>query len=193
MGLHWTVQTRKDLVPTGRDDRQTVSAPGYRALVRPDTGQVMSIVSTTYRVAENEWVVRALERLCGRPGEREPVIAVAGYGRDGERTVFAGRVAESRDRAVRLLAYNTHGGEGAVRFQLVEVGRQERATFVLDSAHAAFSIPHVGDVEDRHPHPLTDHRDEAKSCPGPSGPGQDFRPPPVPGLTWGLSACGPRP
>lgn len=149
-GLQWPVEEREVLVPIKRrDEWEATPVRGYKALVRPDTEQVMSVVTTSYSVAENEWVALALQQFCSRLGEREPIVAAASFGRDAERTMFAGRVSGNEGEALCVLAYNTHGGEGAVRFQLVEVNRHERTTFILDSAHASLSIPHVGDMEDR--------------------------------------------
>ncbi|MDX3097719.1 hypothetical protein PV417_24780 [Streptomyces sp. ME19-03-3] len=158
--LDWTVEARDILAPIGHGNRQATQIRGYRALVRPDTEQVMSVVTSAYSVAENEWVVLALERLCQRFGKREPILAIASFGHDAERTMFAGFVKGDQDEALCLLAYNTHGGEGAVRFQLVEVSRSDKSTFVLDSAHASLSIPHVGRVQDRLMEVSSPDRDE---------------------------------
>lgn len=111
-----------------RDEWEANPVPGYKALVRPDTEQVMSVVTTSYSVAENEWVALALQQFCSRLGEQKPIIAAASFGRDAERTMFAGRVSANEEEALCVLAYNTHGGEGAVCFQLVEVHRHQRTT-----------------------------------------------------------------
>lgn len=148
-GLHWSVEQRDALVRIGHGERQPTKTRGYQALVRPDTEQVMSIVTTGYSVAENRWVACALEQFSARLAGPEPFLAAVSFGRDAERTMFAARVAGNGDQATCLLAYNSHGGEGAVRFQLVEVDRHTGTTYVLGSDHAAYTVAHVGDVQER--------------------------------------------
>lgn len=159
-GLNWRVHGREVLVPARprQDDELDLfasdrpglaEARGYRALVRPDTEEIMAVVTAAYRVAENRWVAEALEDLSSRLEAGPPVIAATSHGREHERTLFVGRVTATPDEALCLLAYNTHGGEGAVRFQLAEANRRTGTTYVLDSEHAAMAIPHVGDLEDR--------------------------------------------
>ncbi|MGW3246528.1 hypothetical protein [Streptomyces sp. NPDC001070] len=160
-GLQWPVEEREVLVPIKRRGERTATpVRGLRALVRPDTEQVMSVVTTAYRVAENEWVALALQQFCSRLGEQEPIIAAASFGRNAESTIFAGRVSGNAEEAICILAYNTHGGEGAVRFQLVEVSKHQKTTFILDSAHASLSVAHVGRVQDRLMYDSSPDRDE---------------------------------
>ncbi|WP_406515643.1 hypothetical protein OH809_25290 [Streptomyces sp. NBC_00873] len=160
-GLHWPVEEREVLVPIKRrGERKATPVRGYKALVRPDTEQVMSVVTTSYSVAENEWVALALQQFCSRLGEQKPIIAATSFGRDAERTMFAGRVSGNEEEALCVIAYNTHGGEGAVCFQLVEVHKRQRTTFILDSAHASLSIAHVGRMQYRLMHASSPDRDE---------------------------------
>lgn len=148
IGMHWPVHEREVLAPTGHQERQPTPVRGYRALVRPDTEHVMSVVTTGYSPADNLWVADTLQRFASRLGNTEPIIAAASFGRDNERTLFASRVTATRDDALCLLAYNSHGGEGAIKFQLVEVDRLQQATYVLDSPHATRTFAHVGDIEE---------------------------------------------
>ena len=147
--LNWPVMRRKVFVPAGPGLSQETEASHYKALVRPDTEEVMSVVTSAYSVAENHWVAAATEHFASRLEHRPSMIAAVGFGRSGERTLFAARVTGDGDDAVCLLAYNTHGGEGAVKFQLVEVDRRLGVTYVLDSPYATQSFPHVGDLEER--------------------------------------------
>lgn len=147
--LAWSVDRREVVIPPGEGLTKFTAANHYRALVRPDTQQIMSVVTSHYVVAENRWVARATEMFAQRIEQRPSMIAAVGSGRDGERSLFAARVSGDNDRAICLLAYNTHGGEGAVRFQLIECDRRTGTTYVLDSSHASISFPHVGDIEDR--------------------------------------------
>lgn len=59
------------------------------------------------------------------------------------------RVKGDDARATVLLAYNTHGGEGAVRFQLVQADHASGAVLVPDLPHASLSVPHVGNVKEQ--------------------------------------------
>jgi hypothetical protein len=147
--LAWPVIRSEVFVPAGPGVPEATQAQHYRALVRPDTGQIMSVVTTAYSVAENRWVAEAVEAYARRIENRPPMVAAVGFGRDGERTLFAARVTGDENKALCLLGYNTHGGEGAVRLQLVEADRRAGAVYVLDSSHASASFPHIGDLEDR--------------------------------------------
>jgi hypothetical protein len=147
-GLDWRVEPRKVLTTVG-DDRMLVPVRGYRALVRPDSSTVMSVVTSAYRVAENESVAWAAVALGRRfdPGAR--LVAAAGFGRSDERALFVVRLRAVGATTLLLLAHNTHGGEGAVRFQLVEADREVSAILAPDSRHATMSVPHVGDMDER--------------------------------------------
>ncbi len=147
--LRWRVDERAVLVPSPGRGAEPVKADHYKALVRPDTDEVMSVVSSTYRVAENDWVSDAALMLARQTDRESALVGVAGFGRTNERTIFAVRVRASEHDALVLLAYNTHGGEGAVRFQLVEADRRTRTVLTPDVPHASASVPHVGDVEKR--------------------------------------------
>lgn len=147
--LDWPVIRREVVVPSGPGLREPSEARHYKALVRPDTAEVMSVVTNLYSVAENEWVATATEHFAGCVEQGPSLLGAVGFGRCGERTMFAARVLGGEDRAVCLLSYNTHGGEGAVKFQVVEVERLAGVTCVLDSPHATLSLPHVGDLRDR--------------------------------------------
>jgi hypothetical protein len=146
--LDWRVDHREVLTPLG-DPWAPTPIRGYEALVRPGPDSVMSVVTSAYRVAENEWVARAALALGLRFDPGAVLVAAAGFGRTGERTLFVVRVRELETTTLILLAHNTHGGEGAVRFQLVEADRSVSAILAPDSRHATLSIPHVGDVEER--------------------------------------------
>jgi len=146
--LDWRVEPREVLTTVG-DGPRPVPVPGYRALVRPDTGTVMSVVTSAYRVADNESVARAAVALGRRFESGARLVAAAGFGRSDERTLFVVRVRVVGATTLLLLAHNTHGGEGAVRFQLVEADREVRAILAPDSRHATLSIPHIGDVDER--------------------------------------------
>lgn len=145
-GLDWPVQRREVLTPSRG---HTVPVPGYDALVRPDSETVMSVVTSAYRVAENESVARAALTVARRFDSKAVLVAAAGFGRTRERTLFVVRVRETESTTLILLAHNTHGGEGAVRFQLLEADRDVSAILAPESRHATLSIPHVGDVEER--------------------------------------------
>lgn len=146
-GLAWEVDRRPVMVPTA--EGSLAPARDYRALVRPDTDQVMTVVTTAYRVAENRWVAGAALALAGQADRSAALIGAAGFGRTGERTLFVVRVRATEDDALMLLAYNSHGGEGAVRFRLVEADRRNGTVLAPDVPHAAVSVPHVGRVEER--------------------------------------------
>lgn len=148
-GLAWSVRCREVIVPVGPGMSVERQASHYRALVRPDNEQIMSVVTSHYSVAENDWVATAAESLARRANGMPSLISAVGFGREGERTMFAARIAGGSEQATCLLAFNTHGGEGSVRFQIVEADRRTGTTYVLDDPNATASFPHVGDVRDR--------------------------------------------
>lgn len=146
--LDWPVQSRPVLTPdeSGFSPREI---PGYRALVRPDENRVMSVVTSSYRVAENQSVAQAAIEVGRQFDQSAALVGAAGFGRSLERSIFIVRVHGTADTALVLLAYNSHGGEGAVRFQLVEADRNAGTVLTPDTGHASISIPHVGDMEER--------------------------------------------
>ncbi|MDK3256998.1 hypothetical protein [Blastococcus capsensis] len=135
------------LVPDA--DGEPGAARGYRALVRPDTDKVMSVVTSAYRVADNFWVARAAVMLASQLERSAALVGACSFGRNDERTVFVVRARASNDRALLVLVYNSHGGEGAVRFFVAEADRTAGTLLTPDVPHAAVSVPHVGDMEER--------------------------------------------
>lgn len=148
-GLDWPVQSRPVLTPNDDDGFPPMEVPGYQALVRPDENRVMSVVTSSYRVAENRAVVRAAVAVGRQFDQSAALVGAAGFGRSRERSIFIVRVHGTAHRALVLLAYNSHGGEGAVRFQLVEADRDAGTVLTPDTGHASISIPHVGDMKER--------------------------------------------
>lgn len=146
-GLHWPVMRREMVVPASPGLTPDIQVKHYYALVRPDTEQVMSVVTSAYAPAENQWVAEAVENYASRIHPQSPMIAAVGFGRTGDRTLFAARVTGDDHDAICLLAYNSHGGEGAIRFQLVEVDRERQITCVLDTRHASRTFAHLGDLQ----------------------------------------------
>ncbi|WP_141282389.1 hypothetical protein [Pseudonocardia hydrocarbonoxydans] len=146
--LDWPVQSRPVLTPdeSGFSPREI---PGYRALVRPDDNRVMSVVTSSYRVAENQSVAQAAIAVGRQFDQSAALVGAAGFGRSLERSIFIVRVHGTADTALVLLAYNSHGGEGAVRFQLVEADRDAGTVMTPDMKYASISLPHVGDMEER--------------------------------------------
>jgi hypothetical protein len=144
--LAWPVEVRPVLVPSSTGG--LIEARDYRALVRPDTEDVMSVVTTTFHIAENDWVIRAAERFSERLGAERPLIGAVGFGRDHERTAFIGRIRVDESSALCLLAYNQHS-EGAVRFQLIEVDRHTGTVYAPASTYASTTLSHVGDMRMR--------------------------------------------
>lgn len=150
-GLGWPVLQLPLEVPPASSHGVILSRPldvqHYRALVRPDTRQVMSVVTTSYSVAENEWVAGVVESIScaatGSPG----VIAATAHGREGERSLIVGRMGEWRGRMLCLVATNSHGGQGAVRFHFIEFDRDGTAV-PLPVAGQSWSHTHTGRLHD---------------------------------------------
>lgn len=143
--LDWPVDVRRVLMPDGDG---IAAVEGYRALVRPDTGCPMSVVSRSYRHADNQWVAEAAVAVARAYDRESCLIGAVGFGRDQERTLFVVRVGRPSDLALVLLVHNTHGGEGAVRFQLVEAERGGSGAVLTPAVEPAVqSVPHSGDIE----------------------------------------------
>ena len=148
-GLGWPVLRKQMTVPAGPGLMHDTQVKHYHALVRPDNEQIMSVVTSAYAPADNQWVAEAVENYV-RPFHPQPaMIGAVGFGRAGERTLFSARVSGDQHRAICLLAHNTHGGEGAVRFEIVEVDRARQITCVLGTSHAARTYAHTGDLRKR--------------------------------------------
>lgn len=145
--LDWRVDHR----PALTDLRWGVSpVSGYEALVRPDREQVMAIVSSAYRVAENDELARAVLDLAARHDRHAALVGAASFGRRGERTLFACRVTQlSRNEVLVLLAHNRHGGEGAARVQLVIADLAADAVLTPPAIWASYEIAHIGRMCDR--------------------------------------------
>ncbi|UTT59091.1 hypothetical protein [Cellulosimicrobium cellulans] len=130
--------------------RGSAAAERYQALIRPDTDQVMSVVTRAYTPAENADVLHTALALAGRIDPwGSGLVGAVGFGQQSERTLFAVRVATLYDRTLYLFASNSHGGEGAVLFRLVEVGPEDGAVFVVDSPHATNTVAHSGNVQQK--------------------------------------------
>ena len=76
-GLDWPVERRPVLVPDRRSESGVAEVQGYRALVRPDTREVMSVVTTAYQEADNRLVAETvgLARQCD---PRAALVGAAG-------------------------------------------------------------------------------------------------------------------
>lgn len=75
--LDWCVDSR-DVLVSGSRWLAPVKVKGYQALIRPDTSQPMSVVTTAYRVAENDWVLNAALSLArSHDAQAVPVCASA--------------------------------------------------------------------------------------------------------------------
>ncbi|MEJ8277451.1 DUF932 domain-containing protein [Pseudonocardia spirodelae] len=123
---------------------------GYQALVRPDRGEVMGVVTSAYRVAENEKLAEAVVGLAQRHHSRAELIGAASFGRASERVLLVCRVTKlSPGEFLILLAHNRHGGEGAVRVQLVIADLAADAVLTPPARWDSYEIPHVGRMSDR--------------------------------------------
>jgi hypothetical protein len=145
--LDWRVDHRPVLTRLGLE---VSPVSGYEALVRPDREQVMAIVSSAYRVAENVEFAQAVLGLAARHDPGAALVGAASFGRHGERTLFACRVTQlSRHEVLVLLAHNRHGGEGAARVQLVIADLAAEGVLTPPATRASYEIPHVGRMRDR--------------------------------------------
>lgn len=146
-GLNWRVDRRPVLTEL---DRGVSPVSGYKALVRPDREQVMAVVSSAYRVAENEELAQAVFGLAARHDPEAALVGAASFGRHGEQTLFVCRVTVlSSGELLVLLADNRHGGEGAVRVRLVIADLAADTVLTPPAARASYEIPHVGRMGDR--------------------------------------------
>jgi hypothetical protein len=123
--------------------------PRYRALVHPPTGQVMDVVQTSYHVAQNMWVATTALTLARGFSRDATLVGAASFGRNDQKTVFAVRVSGDEARTLLLVALNTHGGEGAVRFTLQYVTHAGGTVLVPVPDQAVRTVPHRDRVEER--------------------------------------------
>lgn len=62
-------------VPAGPGLTRDTSVKHYYALVRPDTEQIMSVVTSAYAPADNRWVAEAVENYARPFQPRPPTFA----------------------------------------------------------------------------------------------------------------------
>jgi hypothetical protein len=145
--LEWCVDHRPVLTELGPGLSRVA---GYKALVRPDHQQVMAVVSSSYRVVENEDLALTVLSLAQRHDPEAELVGAASFGRNGERSLFVCRVSElSRSESLVLLAHNRHGGEGAVRVHLAITDLAADAVWTPPVRWASYEIAHVGRIADR--------------------------------------------
>ncbi|WP_181778849.1 DUF932 domain-containing protein [Pseudonocardia pini] len=145
--LDWEVDSRPVYTDSG-DDHALVS--GYRALVRPLPETVMSVVSSSYRVAENRDLAGAVLGLAKRYGADAGRLGAASFGRNRARTYFAYRVIRlDEDEMLMLLVQNRHGGEGAVRVRAFVVNVNTNAVLAPPAIWSSHEIAHTGDMQEK--------------------------------------------
>lgn len=169
-GHRWTVDRRRiGMVPDGTtvgaapDGSEIATGPvqmlaGYDALVRSDTGGILSVMKDTYTVVQNEQVWDLVDALVADPRVR---YETAGTLKDG-RVVWAMAAIEGDYRVAGdptehkpfLTVINWHDGNGALRAMrnMVRVVCQNTVNMAVAEAEGSgqlFSFRHTGDVMER--------------------------------------------
>jgi phage/plasmid-like protein (TIGR03299 family) len=169
-GHRWTVDRRPlGLLPEGTDlgtapdGSRIASGPvrvieGHDALVRSDTGAVLSVMRPTYEVVQNDELWDLLDALVGDPRVR---YETAGTLREG-RTVWAMARVEGDWRVPGdesplvpyLTVVNWHDGTGALRalrngVRVVCMNTVNMALAESERAGRQWTFRHTGDVLDR--------------------------------------------
>lgn len=151
-GLDWQV-VQKDLV-TG----DGIPVPGFKANLRDTDNRVLGVVTSRYRVIQNQEAFAFTDALLGEGVTYE----TAGSLQDGRRTWILARLPQkyiiSGDEVTPYLVFmNSHDGSGAVRAAMtpVRVVCQNTLNLALETARRSWSTTHVGDVRGK----LEDARD----------------------------------
>src|SRR4051794_35082504 len=105
----------------------------------------MSVETSHYSVANNRDVLKAALQHCQRVAP-VAVVAATSYGAHDERVFLALRI-EWNVEPLYMLIRNSHGGDGALRFELVHLD-DTGALVVYGEPAATHSIPHVGKMRD---------------------------------------------
>ncbi len=143
--LRWQVHASETVVP-----QETCHAPRYRALVRSDTREVMAVVSSSYSHVEHLSVVDTALSLARAHDPDAWLLGARALGQTGSELGTCVVVARYRQReAMCIVATNSHGGEGAVRFRVVGVDRTTASVTATGGADDHMREGHQGDLRGR--------------------------------------------
>ena len=148
--LDWRVERRSVYVHAdGRD----AEVGGYKAIVRDDTGAVLSVMKDTYHPIQNR---EAFEFFDAVVGEGQAVYDTAGALHGGKRVWIMARLPkalfiEGDELERNILLSTSHDGSSTMKMMQVttRVVCQNTLTIALGSASNTVSILHRGNYKDR--------------------------------------------
>lgn len=150
-GLNWTVEQ----VPVEMqklDNADRVQIPGYFANVRSDTGEALGIVSSKYKVRQNDEAFSFLSNILGS----ELHFETAGSLSNGRRVWVMARIPDHIEVGgdaveVFTMITNSHDGYRATKAAVtpIRVVCQNTLTWALAEAQRIYSIAHLGSLEER--------------------------------------------
>lgn len=142
-GLDWDV-LQKDVQICGG-----ARVPNYKANVRSSDGNVLGIVTDSYKVVQNKDAFAFTDNLiCG-----DVRYETAGSLRNGRKVWLLAKLPDSEiagDKTEPYLCFsNTHDGSGAIRVCMtpIRVVCNNTLNFALRSAKRSWSVRHVGDIQ----------------------------------------------
>lgn len=142
-GLDWDV-LQKDVQICGG-----ARVPNYKANVRSSDGNVLGIVTDSYKVVQNKDAFAFTDNLIGGDVRYE----TAGSLRNGRKVWLLAKLPDSEiagDKTEPYLCFsNTHDGSGAIRVCMtpIRVVCNNTLNFALRSAKRSWSVRHVGDIQ----------------------------------------------
>lgn len=142
-GLNWTIEPKPVL------DENGCIIPGYVANTRSSDGTVKGIVTTKYKIVQNQEAFDFTDSLIGEGIRYE----TAGSLRDGKKIWLLGRMPERYILGDKFEPYicftNSHDGTGAVRACMtpVRVVCNNTLNVALSGARRAWSTPHMGNIK----------------------------------------------
>lgn len=144
-GLDWEVNPRPIQVCGGR------KVPGVLANVRSDTGDVLGLVTSRYKIVQNKDAFAFTDNLLGNGVRYE----TAGVIKDGKRVWMLAKMEDHNDYKLAgdecvpyLLFSNNHDGKGSVHVAVTvtRVWCQNTLNLALKNAVRSWTMCHSGDV-----------------------------------------------
>ncbi len=109
----------------------------------------MSVVSISYTAVDNQFVAETSLALARQYDRNARLVGATALGREGVDSLFVTLVTQWSPTDLYMLSHNTHGGEGALQFRLVEVDRRSGAVLCAPSRHRVLKESHSGNVVKR--------------------------------------------
>jgi phage/plasmid-like protein (TIGR03299 family) len=143
-GLDWKVRSENVTV-------NGVIADGYRANVRDIDNSILGIVSSRYKIVQNEEAFSFTDELLGEGVKYETAGSLAGGKKVWMLAKLEGTKLCGEDFDNYLVFTNSHDGSGSIKVAItpVRVVCQNTLNLALKSAKRTWACEHRGNIEDK--------------------------------------------